>query len=52
MPLVDFGHVHPVNDIVILDCDRNLSSFGKLPGVLLRGIVAIQLTDLYLYVAG
>jgi hypothetical protein len=52
MPLVDLGDVHPVNKVVILDYDGSLSRFGQVPGVLLRDVVAIQLTDLYLYAAG
>jgi hypothetical protein len=52
MPLVDLGHVHPVDEVVVLDYDGLLSRFGQLPGVLLRGVVAIQLTDLYLYATG
>ncbi len=49
MSLVDLGHVHPVNEVVILDRDWRLSRFGHLPGVCLGCVVAIQFTDLYLF---
>jgi hypothetical protein len=51
MPLVDLRHVHPVDEVVILDSDGSLLRFGQLPGVLLRGVVAVELTDLYLFAA-
>src|SRR5580704_14486114 len=49
MSLVDLGHVYPIDQVVVLDRDGLLSCLGQLPGVALRGFVAIQLTDLNLF---
>ena len=51
MSLIYFRHVHPVNGVVILDRDGDLSRFGQFTGVFLCTLVAIQLTDLYLCAA-